>query len=135
MRSSPPTSKDSNWTEQEVGFAVARGKTIVPLRFGMDPHGFVGRFQGMTIRGDQRIVDVVRKVFEALVKHADTSGRMARSLVVRFSESASFDSARQNFALLRMIPKEVWSPQLARSIRDARETNPELTNANIVKAG
>ena len=30
----------SNWTDQEVGFAVCRGILIVPLKIDIDPYGF-----------------------------------------------------------------------------------------------
>lgn len=38
--------KTSNWCDQEVGFAVARGVPVVPVRLGQDPYGFIGRIQG-----------------------------------------------------------------------------------------
>lgn len=39
---------DSVWTDQEVGYAVARGVPIVAVRLGKDPYGFIGRFQALT---------------------------------------------------------------------------------------
>lgn len=38
---------DSNWTDQEVGFAFARGVPIIAVRLGKDPYGFIGKFQGL----------------------------------------------------------------------------------------
>lgn len=38
---------DSLWTDQEVGFAVARGVPIIAVRLGRDPYGFIGKFQGL----------------------------------------------------------------------------------------
>jgi hypothetical protein len=39
---------DSEWTDQEVGFAIARGIPIIAIRLGMDPYGFIGKFQAIT---------------------------------------------------------------------------------------
>jgi TIR domain len=38
---------DSNWTDQEVGYALARGVPIVAVRLERDPYGFLGKFQGL----------------------------------------------------------------------------------------
>jgi hypothetical protein len=43
-----PNFHDSKWTDQEVGFAFARSIPIIALRLGMDPYGFIGKFQGLT---------------------------------------------------------------------------------------
>lgn len=39
---------DSLWTDQEVGFAVARGVPIIAVRLGQDPYGFIGKFQALS---------------------------------------------------------------------------------------
>lgn len=39
---------DSLWTDQEVGFALARGVPVIALRMGKDPYGFLGKFQALS---------------------------------------------------------------------------------------
>lgn len=39
----------SDWTDQEVGIAIAGNKTIIPFKFSIDPHGFMSRYQGLRI--------------------------------------------------------------------------------------
>jgi TIR domain len=39
---------DSDWTDQEVGFAFARGVPIIAVRLGKDPYGFIGKFQALS---------------------------------------------------------------------------------------
>jgi TIR domain len=39
---------DSDWTDQEVGFALARSVPIIAVRLGRDPYGFIGKFQGLS---------------------------------------------------------------------------------------
>jgi len=35
---------DSAWTDQEVGYALARGVPMIAVRLGRDPYGFIGKF-------------------------------------------------------------------------------------------
>ena len=46
-----PEFKESNWTDQEVGFALGRNIDIIPLRAGSDPYGFMGKYQGIQVKG------------------------------------------------------------------------------------
>jgi len=38
---------DSNWTDQEVGFALGRGVPLIPIGLGMDPYGLMGKAQAL----------------------------------------------------------------------------------------
>ncbi|MCK9380395.1 MAG: TIR domain-containing protein [Sulfuritalea sp.] len=46
-----PGFKDSDWCAQEVGYALGRKVDIVPLRAGLDPFGFFGKYQGIQAKG------------------------------------------------------------------------------------
>jgi hypothetical protein len=46
-----PGFKESDWCAQEVGFALGRSVDIIPLRAGLNPFGFFGKFQGIQIKG------------------------------------------------------------------------------------
>ena len=47
---------DSDWTDQEVGFALARGVPVIAVKLGRDPYGFLGKFQALRADWDQRRV-------------------------------------------------------------------------------
>ncbi len=38
--------KQSEWTDQETGFAISLGKVIIPLQIDIPPYGFLGKYQG-----------------------------------------------------------------------------------------
>ena len=38
----------SNWTDQEVGFALGRHVPIIPVRLGQTPYGFLARVQALS---------------------------------------------------------------------------------------
>ena len=40
--------RDSEWTDQEVGYAIAADVPIIPLRIDLDPYGFMGKYQGLS---------------------------------------------------------------------------------------
>lgn len=65
---------DSDWTDQEVGFAFARGVPIIAVRLGKDPYGFIGKFQGLSSTWLTAAEDIVRilikndRVFSAYIQ-------------------------------------------------------------------
>lgn len=65
---------DSDWTDQEVGYAIARGVPIIAVRLGKDPYGFIGKFQAVSSGWQNAAVDIARvlikkdRVFSAYVQ-------------------------------------------------------------------
>lgn len=58
---------DSYWCQQEVGFAVARGIKIIPIKFDNkhDPVGFIAKIQAL-LRGDKTAQIVAKEIIEIL---------------------------------------------------------------------
>lgn len=50
----------SNWTDQEIGYALCRGVPIIPVRLGSDPYGFIGGTQAITSGWDKAPLEIVR---------------------------------------------------------------------------
>ena len=63
-----PTFHQSNWTDQEIGFCVRRRVLIVPIRMGIDPYGFIARYQAMQGAG-KSAEDIAIGLFEILASH------------------------------------------------------------------
>ena len=51
---------DSDWTDQEVGYAFARGVPIIAVRLGKDPYGFIGKFQGLSSSWSTAAEDIIK---------------------------------------------------------------------------
>jgi hypothetical protein len=51
---------ESDWTDQEVGYAYGRGVPIVAVRLGRNPYGFIGKFQGLASCWETAAVDVAK---------------------------------------------------------------------------
>jgi hypothetical protein len=62
--------QQSNWTDQEIGFALGRKKQVIAVRMGTDPYGFIGRYQAVTATWDNAAVNIIK----ALMKHEKMIG-------------------------------------------------------------
>lgn len=113
----------SNWTDQEIGFAMGRGLPVFAVRLGHDPYGFIGRFQAFAGLGKPAL-EVARELFDAYRKNKQTQRRMADVLVGLFEESGSFAEARARIGYLEEL--EVWEPGFAPRIEAAAEANSQI---------
>jgi hypothetical protein len=59
--------RDSVWTQQEIGFAVARGVKIIAVRFEEDPTGFIQKNQALS-RGEKRAEQLVKEIKALIMK-------------------------------------------------------------------
>jgi len=75
---------DSDWTDQEVGFAFARGVPIIAVRLGKDPYGFIGKFQGLSSTWLTAAEDIIK----ILIKN----DRMFSAYVSALRKCPSWDS-------------------------------------------
>lgn len=88
---------DSDWTDQEVGYALARGVPILAVRLGLDPYGFIGKFQGVSTDWQNAAVDIAK----VLVKH----DRGFSAYVYALRRCPSWDSANTLAKALPSIEK------------------------------
>jgi TIR domain len=89
-----PDFRRSNWTDQEVGWALGRGVPVMPVRLGADPNGFAAKIQA--IPGSLDSLDsLADAVVQALLRHRQTRGQMRRALVKAFENSDSFATAKR----------------------------------------
>ena len=88
---------DSLWTDQEVGYAVARGVPIIAVRLGKDPYGFIGKFQALTSTWQAAYEDIVR----ILIKN----GKMVDAYIQALRGCPSWDSGNVLAKALPSIEK------------------------------
>jgi len=121
-----PDFHESLWTDQEVGFCVRRRVLIIPVRMGMDPYGFLGRYQALT-PGTRDAAWIADALFEILLEHDLTAERMAPAVVTMFENSGSFAGAKQNLEYVKRVKR--WSPELLRRLEQAIESNGQIESA------
>ena len=62
-----PGFRDSEWTDQEVGYALGRNIEVLPLLVGKDPHGFIAKIQGIKSKG-KVASELAREVIKVLLR-------------------------------------------------------------------
>ncbi|MEK6795715.1 MAG: toll/interleukin-1 receptor domain-containing protein [Spirochaetota bacterium] len=105
---------DSDWTDQEVGFAFARNVPIVAVRLGKDPYGFIGKFQGLSSAWSTAAIDIV-KVF---IKHE----RMFLAYIQALRKCRNYDMGNTLSAALPGI-ETLTSEQVDKLIAAYNETS------------
>lgn len=88
---------DSAWTNQEIGFAIARNVPVISMKIGAkDPFGFIRNRQAISADpanisyNAEMIVDVVRK-------RMPKSDIIRKAMIETFCNSGSFSAAKTNF--------------------------------------
>jgi hypothetical protein len=109
---------ESNWTDQEVGYAFARGVPIIAARLGRDPYGFIGKFQGLTCTW----ASAPEAIVKLLIKH----DRMFTAYVGALKEYPTFDHGNTLAAIL---------PAMERPSEEQVDALVEVYNANAELRG
>ena len=124
-----PVFSTSKWCDQEVGIAIGRGKLVVPLRVGADPHGFLGKYQGLQTKGIGATV-IAKQVFDILMRHDLTASRLVDALVDRMAASSSWGSSKATMNLL--VSARTLSIAQAGRLLQCIDQNPEVADATGV---
>lgn len=120
---------ESKWTDQEIGVVMGRGKLIIPIRLGMDPYGFIGKYQG--IQGVNKSTgELARDIFTVLKSNKSTQRYISEAIVNRFEDSISFDDAKISMSLVEEL--EYLDEKLISRIEQAVKLNSQLRNSFVV---
>jgi hypothetical protein len=107
---------DSDWTDQEVGIALARGVPVIALHLGRDPYGFLGKFQALSADWANAPEEIVK----LLVKH----DRMLSAYLSAVRGCTSFDNGNRLSRILQSI--ERLSEQQVDELVTAYNENSEV---------
>lgn len=121
-----PGFHESNWTDQEIGFAMGRGVPVFSVRFGQDPYGFIGRFQAFD-GATKTALDIARELFGAYRTNKQTEGVMAEALIQLFEESDSFAAAKDRIGYLEEL--KVWKSAFTSRLQAAERSNSQISSA------
>tara|TARA_B100000929_G_scaffold280438_1_gene258440 strand:- start:637 stop:1563 length:927 start_codon:yes stop_codon:yes gene_type:complete len=104
-----PGFQESKWCDQEVGVAVGRGVLIIPIRKGLDPYGFIGKYQGIQANS-KTVGDVAEEIFTTLVKSPKTKNKILISLSGALSNATTVEDAVEKVAIfqsLESVPADI----------------------------
>ena len=93
--------KKSNWTDQEVGFALARKVQVLPVDRGLTPYGFIGRYQALSWPGSDAF-PVARRILEMALKKDELNPFAISAFIEAVSRA---DSEAQAYKLSNIFPR------------------------------
>lgn len=120
----------SNWTDQETGFAMGRGIPTFAVRLGLDPYGFIGRFQAFNGVG-KSADDLATEIFKACRKQKSIHKRIVETLVRLFENSGSFARSKERIGYLEEL--EVLDKRFLDRIENAVKLNNQISESWGVK--
>lgn len=88
---------DSNWTDQEVGFAFGKGVPIISVRLERDPYGFIGKFQALS----SSWIEAPDKIVQILIKN----DAMVNAYIEAIKDCKKYDDSNKLSELLPYIEK------------------------------
>ena len=89
---------ESKWTDQEIGILIGQDKLIIPVRMGLDPYGFIGKYQAIGFSTEKKLSN---DIFEALIKNEKTKKQLAYALMKMFEESNSYAESKKGLLYLK----------------------------------
>ena len=125
-----PGFRESEWTNQEVGYAICRDVQIIPVRRGADPCGFIGRYQAMN--GSRKTYpELAQAIFDITLKSErdDLRGRALDAWVYAVSIAPNYEKANVLSGYVDQIKEELTPVHASIMIRAYNE-NSQVTYAN-----
>jgi hypothetical protein len=125
-----PDFHPSNWTDQEVGFALGKGVLVVPVRLGSDPYGFIGKVQGLSGSLDQpaRVASLLSII---LLSHPSTHRHMRKGLASAFAAADSYVTARSLSKVIASV-KDFAEDEKALIQRACKENDQVFNSTGVV---
>lgn len=107
---------ESDWTDQEIGYAFGVGVPIVCAKLGRDPYGFMGKFQALSCSWDT----APKQLLKLLIKNE----RMVDAYVYAVEKCYSFNDGNALAEALPLISK--MSERQAQRLVTAYKENSEV---------
>ncbi len=119
----------SQWTDQEVGFALGKGVLVLPVRLASDPYGFIGKVQGLSgsLAKPRELANLITKT---LLEHPSTRRPMRKGIVSAFAAAESYVMAISLSKIIETI--EDFSKDEKSLIQTACKDNGQVFNATGV---
>ena len=115
--------KESDWTDQEVGFALATEVPILPVDRGKVPYGFIGKYQAFKWSGASAS-SVATETFKTALKSDELNSDAKDAFIAAVSGAKNFAKAEELSLILPYI--ESLTPQHAEGLLNAYNSNRQV---------
>jgi len=117
---------ESKWTDQEVGIAIGRDVPIVSVSLGVDPYGFIGKYQAIRGTGKNR-EQVLDGILGILFKRDGLREKSVGAFIERVADAFDYPHANSLARYLPMIDQ--LSPDQEQALVEAYNTNSQVNEA------
>lgn len=122
---------ESVWTNQEIGFALARNIPIISLKLQQsDPKGFIGDQQALKGSLDDSAASF-QSIYDLLAERLGNRERLQSGLISAFVEAQSFSEAIKRFDRMAEVVNRLSEDEVKRII-DGFAANNQLYNCDYL---
>ncbi len=130
--------RNSKWTDQETGIAVATNKFIIPLQVDFPPYGFIGSIQSLKVDKSPLKKDSIwreqylknylpHEIYKIITKEPRFEDFLINDFITEFRSVGSFLSANEKVKSLEKIHN--FKPEQVRQIFIATKENRQIHEA------
>ncbi len=94
--------KESNWCDQEIGFAIAKEVLIIPIKKELDPYGFIGKYQAIQPK-NKSVSQVAEEIFKIIVNNEKTKSLMLEKLSSLITNSTHIDISMRQLKIFSTV--------------------------------
>lgn len=120
--------KNSKYCDQEVGIAFGVGKYIIPINWGLNPYGFIAKFQSLPckITSTDLIlwIDFCQTIVTLIEKQPKFKGKTIDLIIKAFKNSNTYQTSKRIAKLLNAIT--TYTSLQLNQIFSAYLTNPQI---------
>ena len=94
-----PGFNESRWCDQEIGVAIGRRLPIISVKRGLDPYGFIGKYQALN-GGGKTSAQIARDIFDLLIVDPQIGPKITSKLVQMLCNAATYKESRDSIDLV-----------------------------------
>jgi hypothetical protein len=122
---------NSQWTGQEIGIAIGRGTSIVSVKCGSNPPGFIGKFQA--VNGTKRESDeIASNVFSIILRDMRIGSKCLESLICQLESSGSWVKSEWCVNKLAAV-KDILTVDQKKRLQKAYSDNSQVGHSYAVQ--
>lgn len=115
---------DSNWTNQEIGFALGRNVPVIPIKNHINPEGFISILQAKPYSSENFCIDFISLLLKQKDIHTGLKEKTIDCIISALAEAESWDKADSIYKAFQHV-KKLTSQQLEVLIK-AFNTNRQI---------
>jgi hypothetical protein len=124
-----PDYHESEWCDQEAGYALGRAVPMLSVNWGHAPYGLIGKQQA--IKGNLSSEECAAKIFDVLCKEGPLITVLMEGLVRALVLAPTYASARTSIKRLVIMDKHLTKDQVLRLLVAAKD-NSQVSEATNV---